>query len=215
MVGETPSVIGESIGRGPWGPRTYTNPSTSESALEMAQSACGKWGKWWQGGWEPSKQHCSLSEHSPTYSTTTQRRGLSCPGEYLRFHLLQHIRCTKTKKYGPNERTGQNSRKRTKDKEIDNLWEAELKTLVTRVLTELTDYCRKIEKKMKAIQKWKKGKYTGKQQWREGNWDSNQQFGTDGRNKHPTATEWRNKNSKKWRGWATSGTTLNVPTFES
>ena len=26
---------------------------------------------------------------------------------------------------------------------------------------------------------------------------SNQQFGAEGRNKHPTGTEWRNKNSKK------------------
>ena len=33
---------------------------------------------------------------------------------------------------------------------------------------------------------------------REGNWESDQQFGTEGRNKHSTRTEWRNKNSKKW-----------------
>ena len=36
------------------------------------------------------------------------------PGKYLRLNPLQHNRCTKTKKYGPNERTNQNSRKRTK-----------------------------------------------------------------------------------------------------
>ena len=47
--------------------------------------------------------------------------------------------------------------------------------------------------------KWNKAKCTGNQQWREGNQDLNQWFGTKGRNKHPTGTEWRNNNSKKWR----------------
>ena len=40
----------------------------------------GKWGQT-----EASKQHCSLSDPSPTGSTTTQQRGLPQPGEYLRY----------------------------------------------------------------------------------------------------------------------------------
>ena len=65
-------------------------------------------------GQEPSKQHCSLSDTSPTYSTTMQRSGQLCPGEYQTLYPLQCNRCTKTKKYDPNERPDQNSRKKTK-----------------------------------------------------------------------------------------------------
>ena len=42
-------------------------------------------------------------------------------------------------------------------------------------------------------------KYSGNQQWQEGNQDWKQWFGTKGRNKHPTGSEWRNKNPKKWK----------------
>ena len=49
----------------------------------------------------------------------------------------------------------------------------------------------------------------------EGNQDSKQWFGTKRRNKHPTGTEWRNKNSKKLkRCLGTSRTTLNNPISE-
>ena len=44
-----------------------------------------------------------------------------------------------TKKHGPNERTDQNSRKRTKQNEIINLSDAEFKTLVMRMLKELSE----------------------------------------------------------------------------
>ena len=81
--------------------------------------------------------------------------------------------------------------------EMANLSDAEFKTLVIRVLTEMTEYRCKIEEEVKAIQSEIKKKYTGKQQWREGNWDSNQRFGAEGRNKYSTGTEWGNKNSKK------------------
>ena len=60
------------------------------------------------------------------------------------------------------------------------------------MLTEMVGYSRKTE----GYAKWNKEKNTGNQQWREGNWDSNQPSGAEGRNKHPTSTEWRNKNSK-------------------
>ena len=54
------------------------------------------------------------------------------------------------------------------------------------------------QKKDNKFEKWNKEKYTGNQQWREANWESNQWFGAEGKNKHSTRTEWRNKNSKKW-----------------
>ena len=68
---------------------------------------------------------------------------------------------------------------------------AEAKTLVISMLTEMVEYG-----KSDGYEKWNKEKYSGIQQWREGNKDSNQQYGPEGRNKHLTRTEWRNKNSK-------------------
>ena len=76
------------------------------------------------------------------------------------------------------------------------LSDAEFKTLVMRMLTDMVEHGCKIRGRSEGYVKWNKGKYTGNQEWREGNRDSNQQFGTEGRNKHSTRTEWRNKNSK-------------------
>ena len=55
------------------------------------------------------------------------------------------------KKYGLNERTLQNSRRRAGDKEIDNLYEAEFKTLVIRMLRELIELGQKMKEEMKTI----------------------------------------------------------------
>ena len=57
-----------------------------------------------------NKKHCSFSD--PSHHNAAKR--LPRPCEYLRLLSLQLNRCTKTKKYGPNERTDQNSRKRIK-----------------------------------------------------------------------------------------------------
>ena len=80
-----------------------------------------------------------------------QQSGLYSPGEYLRLCPLQCNRCTKTKKYDPNERTYQNSRKELSDEEIANLSIAKFKTLVIRMLTELVEYGHKLDEKMKAM----------------------------------------------------------------
>ena len=42
--------------------------------------------------------------------------------------------------------------KELSDEEIDNLFDAEFKTLVIRILTELIEFCCKMKKEMKAIQ---------------------------------------------------------------
>ena len=76
------------------------------------------------------------------------------PGEPLRLHPLLHNRHTETKKKknGPNERTDQSSRKNTiSDEEIANRSDAQFKTLVIRMLTELVEYGHKLEEKMKAM----------------------------------------------------------------
>ena len=49
---------------------------------------------------------------------------------------MLHNRCVKTKKYDPNERTDQKARKKElSNEEIANLSDAELKTLVIKMLT--------------------------------------------------------------------------------
>ena len=53
-----------------------------------------------------------------------------------------------TKKYGPNERTEQNPRKMNKMK-ITNLSDAEFKTLVIRMLKEVTEHSKNIREEMK------------------------------------------------------------------
>ena len=50
------------------------------------------------------------------------------------------------------------------DEEIDNLSEAEFKTLVIRMLTELVEYGHKLDEKMKAMKSEIKKKCTGNQQ---------------------------------------------------
>ena len=63
----------------------------------------------------------------------------------------------KKKKYSPNERTDESSRKKIqlRDEEIANLSDAEFKTLVIRMLTEMVDYGRNIEGRVKALCKVK------------------------------------------------------------
>ena len=82
------------------------------------------------------------------------------------------------------------------DKEIANLSDAEFKTLLIRMLTEMVECGCKTEEKVKAMQSEIKQNIQGTNS--EGNeTDSNQQFGAEGRNKHSTRTERRKKNSKK------------------
>ena len=59
---------------------------------------CGKWGKWWKVGREPSKRHCPFSNLSPTDGATTQQSGLPHLGEYLMLHPLLHNRLAERKK---------------------------------------------------------------------------------------------------------------------
>ena len=67
------------------------------------------------------------------------------------------------------------------------------------MLTDLTEFGQKMKKTNEGYPKQNKAEFSGNQQWQEGNQDSKQQFGTKGKNKHPSRTNWRNKNLKKWR----------------
>ena len=55
------------------------------------------------------------------------------------------------KKYGPNERTDQTTKIELSNEEIANIPDAEFKTLVIRMLTELVEYGHKLKEKMKAM----------------------------------------------------------------
>ena len=91
----------------------YTNPPTQESTLEGPNLLVGSRRSDWKLV-QSQASNISPSLIPPAmYNATMQWNSMSCLGEYLRFHLLQCNRCTKTKKYGPNERTDQSSRKNT------------------------------------------------------------------------------------------------------
>ena len=87
---------------------------------------------------------------------------MHCPVEYLRLCSLLHNRLTETKQNkaiqkGSAERTDQTSRKIQLDEgEIANLSDAEFKTLVIRMLTEMVEYGHKIEEKVKAMKSYLK-----------------------------------------------------------
>ena len=74
------------------------------------------------------------------------------------------------------------------NEEIANLSDAQFKTLVIRMLTEMWVWSQN-RGKSEGYTKQNKGKCTGNKQWCEGNWDSNQQFGAEGRNKHTEQNE--------------------------
>ena len=70
-------------------------------------------------------------------------------------------------------------------KEIANLSDAQFKTLVIRMLTELVEFGHKLDEKMKAMLSEMKENVQGTNR-REGNWDSNQRYGPERRKKHST-----------------------------
>ena len=101
---------------------------------------------------ELSKWHCSCLDPSPTYSTTKQQCGLAHPGKYLRLCPLLLNRCSETKKIsGIKEQIKVPEKTQLSEEEIANLSDAQFKTLVIRVLTEMVKYGCEIEEKVKAM----------------------------------------------------------------
>ena len=74
------------------------------------------------------------------------------------------------------------------NEEIANLSDAECKTLVIRMLTEMVEYGHKIEEEVKAMKSAIKENVQGTDSDGKET-DSNQRFGKEGRNKHSTRTE--------------------------
>ena len=75
------------------------------------------------------------------------------------------------------------------NEEIANLSDAQFKTLIIRMLTELVEYCHKLEDKMKAMLSEIKENVQGINNDGKENWNSNQQCGPEGRKKLSTRTE--------------------------
>ena len=100
--------------RDPQGLRMYTNPPTQESAPEGPNLLVGSRGS--ERKLAKGQASTIVPSLAPPPHTATQRSNsvLPCPGEYLRICPLEGNRCTKTKKYDPNQRTDQNSKNRTK-----------------------------------------------------------------------------------------------------
>ena len=78
---------------------------------------------------------------------------LALPGKYLRICPLLHNRCTETKKKMAQvkEQIKAPEKIQLSDEEIANLPDAQFKTQVIRMLTELVDYGLKIQEKVKAM----------------------------------------------------------------
>ena len=72
------------------------------------------------------------------------------PGEYLRLCPLKCNRCVETKKYVKEQI--KTPKIELSNDEIGNLSDAEFKTLVIRMLTEMVECVRKIEEEVKVMQ---------------------------------------------------------------
>ena len=101
------------------------------------------------------------------------------------------------------------------DEEIAILSDAQFKTLVIRMLTEMAEYGHKIEEKVKAMQSEIKENVQGtKSEGKETGTQINSVDQKEERNIQPEKNE-EQELKKMRRGLGTSGTTLNVPTSES
>ena len=86
-----------------------------------------------------------------TYSITMQQCGLPCPGEHLRL-LPNYVTGTPRQKMAQiKEEIKAPEKIQLSDEEIANLSDAQFKTLVISMLTELVEYGHKIEEKVKAM----------------------------------------------------------------
>ena len=89
---------------------------------------------------------------SSTYSTTTQPRGLPCPGEHLRLRPYYVTGEPRQKKVAQRKEQVKAPEKiQLSDEEIASLSDAQFKTLVIRMLTELVEFGHKLDEKMKAM----------------------------------------------------------------
>ena len=185
------------------GPRIYTNPPTCESVPKGPNLLVGSGGSDWKLAESQAKGIVASLTTPPQTGPLPHRQGhYTARWVAPPWWIPKAPRLTtdslrpKKKKYGPNERIDQTFRKNRTARKIDNL--SEFKMLVSQDAHRNGWVWSQNGGKSEGYEKWNKGKHMGNQQRRKGNQDSRQQFATKIRNKHPTKTEWRHKNSKKW-----------------
>ena len=134
------------------GPSMYTNPPTWESTPEGPNLLVGSGGS----DWKPAENWASsiVPSTTPPPHTASQGTNQHYPAPWTPKAPPLYVTGTprQKKKNGPSERTDQSSRNiQLSDEEIANLSDAEFKTLVIRMLTELAECGRKLDEKMKAM----------------------------------------------------------------
>ena len=88
---------------------------------------------------------------SPTYSVTLQQPALPHPSEHLSLHPFTRHANTKKKMAQMKEQIKAPKINQLSSKQIANLSDAQFKTLVIRMLTELVEFGHKLDEKMKAM----------------------------------------------------------------
>ncbi|KAF6074905.1 hypothetical protein HJG60_009316 [Phyllostomus discolor] len=126
----------------------YTNPLTQESAPEGPNLLVGGRGSDWELAREWNKWHCSLQDPSHTHSVTRQQCELLCPGKHLSLRPLLPNRCMEMKKKMVQLKKQIKSLEKIQlsNEEMASLSDAQYKTLVIRMLQELTGYFNSIKK---------------------------------------------------------------------
>ena len=168
-----------------------------------------------KAGRERSKWHCSLSGPSPTYSITTQPPGLPAlvnTQAFTPYYTTGML--TKKKKLAQMKEQIKTTEKiqLSNDEEIANISDAQFKTLVIRMLTELVEYGCKLEEKMKDMLSEIKENVQGTNS--DGKETGTQINGVDQKEERNTQQKRMKKQEfkKMSRGLVTSRTSLNVPT---
>ena len=90
-------------------------------------------------GMKQSKQHRSFSDSSLTDSATMQQRGLPHPGEYLRLCPLHTTGEQRQRNMVQMKEQVKSPEKELSNEEVTSLSDAEFKTLVIRMFTELIE----------------------------------------------------------------------------
>ena len=92
-----------------------------------------------------------LFDTFPIYSNTTQQFGLPCTGEYLRLCPLNVTDEPRQRNMAKIKEEIKTSKIELSDEEVANLSDAEFKTLVIKMRTEMVEYGQGIEGKVKAM----------------------------------------------------------------
>ena len=184
-AGEIPSLTGEFVGE------THRILEHTQNQPPKNQHQKGPICLWVAGEVTESQSRAKQAALFPLRTLPhIQQCGLPHPGEHLKLHPLLCNRPTETKIMAQmKERIKPPEKIQLSDEKIAKLPDAQFKTLVIRMLTEMIEYGHNIEEKVKAMKSEIKENVQGTNSEGKENRDSNQRFGPEGRNKHSTKIE--------------------------